>query len=601
MDRADHALRSVSQDRYPAAMACLAVDGRWVATESRPAHETEELVGWAAVAWRASKGIPGDSIAVCGCTAESFWEALARRLVRDTALTVVVERAERTLTLLGLWPLLESGAWTLAGREAHQDAATGKQTGGGQQSHCTLSSACFVVHCRPRGKSGSVTFVGADNYGFPPFQHGEGADRRVNGLALAVRDMIALLRREHLGSLMNTVASQSLHTFKRRFITNWMRCHDHGPALDLEAASYYGGWCEAHRLGRMPGTVYHLDQCAAYPAVCRDESVPTQLVGYARDVPARDCIDLMDEYTCFAEVTLATETPDYPYRDPRRGKVTIYPVGRFRTALAHPELVRAVRAGHIVDWHAICWHTHAHALALWATHLLRLRSDMVEDCRLRSWIKLLMNCLIGKFGQRDRRWVDSPTGRPHRAWDQWWEWSESRSHQRWRSLAGWTQYEEVGGFSHDAIPAIAAFVTSAQRMRLLDAINEAGRWQVYYHDTDSIMTSEDGYSAMVKAGMVRPGVPGAFEIREIGEDVHIYGIKTYSFAGRTVAAGVAVEPGWTDVAEGKVYRVAGAASAARAGHAPQAGRSSENLNLIDRYRHGRVTLDGTVFPLRVEE
>jgi hypothetical protein len=104
----------------------------------------------------------------------------------------------------------------------------------------------------------------------------------------------------------------------------------------------------------------------------------------------------------------------------------------------------------------------------------------------------MLNCLPGKLGQVGRSWVDAPPRPDEGPYATWYAPGPDGHPVRHRSLAWHVQREEVTGETEESIPAMAAWITSAGRMRLLEAIRAAGWAETYYCDTDAVMVSNIG-------------------------------------------------------------------------------------------------------------
>jgi hypothetical protein len=108
---------------------------------------------------------------------------------------------------------------------------------------------------------------------------------------------------------------------------------------------------------------------------------------------------------------------------------------------------------------------------------------------------------------------------------------------RWRALAWRCYREHIGGYTPDACPAIAAWISSHGRLRLLEAIRCAGWSQVLYCDTDSVMVTEGGARRLEEGGLIREGEWGALYLKTVCADLELYGPKHYREGERVVCAG----------------------------------------------------------------
>ena len=643
MARKAHLMTRVIKDVYPRRVVVLCADGTWSRHQPGTRRERENLSRWAAVGFAGQEGVYGADHKEDGTSPDDLWTKLAMLLRKQGPLLLLVERAERTLTLLGLWSRIDRGDIVIGGQHAVRERGLcghslsevsndrrihhsgrrvstdgtlpamrmggitrrtgrtveiyGRRSTGGNV--CTIGSGNVILNVRGKCGGPYITICGLENYELICDDRDLECTERASVLSRYVRKMITVLREEGLGSLQRTVASQSLHSFRRRHLVEPIFCHEDALALDLDGESYYGGRCEAFAIGKIPGPVYHLDVTAAYASICRDHRVPAVLAGSHSDTPSAAWTDLLDTHQMVAEVEIVTEKPAYPCRDRRLG-VTVWPVGRFRTTLSHPELLRAVQSSAVSAWHRCAWYRASPVLQGWAHHLLELRSNTGVGVALGHWVKAMANCLVGKLGQRDRQWVDTVTSRPVGQWAEWWEKDGDHLWSRWRRIAGHAQQEHVGGWAYNASPAIAAYITSAMRCLLLDMMEVAGRQRVYYCDTDSLFTDETGYLRLTQSPYWGPGEPGKLGIKRVSRDVTVYGVKQYVEDGRATWSGVSLRGEIVHRGRGIVERRPSVNGCCRTGCEPKAERLLSMETLAERYRHGRVTEDGIVFPLRYE-
>ena len=104
-----------------------------------------------------------------------------------------------------------------------------------------------------------------------------------------------------------------------------------------------------------------------------------------------------------------------------------------------------------------------------------------------------MNSLYGKFGQRGRRYeeLEDTYDMDVKSWTDVTHPEGIVTH--YRQFGGIIQAFKDEGESTHSFPAIAAHVSAEARMELWSIINEAGRDNVFYCDTDSVLVNEDGY------------------------------------------------------------------------------------------------------------
>jgi hypothetical protein len=298
-------------------------------------------------------------------------------------------------------------------------------------------------------------------------------------------------------------------------------------------------------------------------------------------------------------VTIDTGEPAYPLR---RNTDTIYPVGRFTTTLAGPELADALDHNRVKQLHWAAWYEMGRPLSSFCDtiYALRCRAEEEENKPLAAYSKRLLVTLPGKIGQRSKVWEESPKGDGDVLYGEWFGRSTTGFPTRYRSIAGYVQREVDMGFAPDSVPAMASFVTSAGRIRLLQAIRCAGWDHVYYCDTDSLFVDQAGRDRLELGGWIKPGVLGKLQVKSGPGPVEIRGIKYYVEDGRTVCAGMPrgiAEPVGDGLHE---WQSMVPSQYIRKGLRPGTIRVLHQYKRTVQYTHGIVGSDGRVAPFYLE-
>lgn len=659
-------LRRVTGDRQPTSVCCLTVTGRRGPDPDAPSRRREELQSWSLVRWRTEAGRPVRERHIAGQTAAQFWSEVGGALSCGAPTWLISPSAVRDMTLLGLWERIETGEVHFTGddyrdgdngyanevppvlRDGGQADPGGRggavgavpgvrpapgsiRAGGvspGQQGrkrqvgYCVLEDPPTVALVRVRGKPGLLRWLDTRNYGLGALQPLRPPERGPEGIVRAVRGVCDALHANGLGALQHTAGSQAWYSFKRKHMGTSILIHNHKRALDLERAAYVGGRCECFRIGALPPPVYHLDYRSLYGWVMREHSLPVRLRGYWHPESSRDGCEVGPQYGVIAEVLVETDEPAYPAVRPvspsgapvalapgeplpthRTGCAVYYPVGRFRCALAGPELEDAISLGRVRRYDKYACYDCEPALAGYARDLLRLR-ELAEDegrADLAAVWKSLLVCLPGKLGQVGRAWVDAPQTPADGPYSTWYAPGPDGDPVRHRSLAWHTQREEITSETEESCPAMAAWITSAGRMRLLEAIRAAGWAETYYCDTDAVMVSQAGAGLLDVCGLTAARSAG--KLRLLGEhrSAALHGIKHYTLDGRTVQAGVPLpgrgddpgEPGpWVHE---RLHRAAGER------RRPVVRLRKSDVARAGAYTHGSVGASGLVEPWRLWE
>lgn len=406
------------------------------------------------------------------------------------------------------------------------------------------------------------------------------------------------LRENDLGGFAPTLAAQAFTAYRHRFMATPLFIDDKIEALELSRKGYLGGRCECFRLGAYRGQFTHLDINSMYPAVMAAEQYPVALVGiYHYRQPAQLAADL-DRFCIVAEVDIETRTPVYPqYLD---GKLT-FPIGRLRVTLSSPELRYALEHNHLRKIHAMAVYTKGRPFAEFVAFFYAERLKAKARCdTLAVWfLKILANSLYGKFGQRGRRYET------HEHIDDlsikvWTEVNaQTRKKRHFRRFGGLVQHWTDEGESRHSHPAIAAHVTAHARIKLWRLIQRAGRKNVYYCDTDSVVVNELGRARL--SALLDENELGALKLEAAYESITLYGPKDYQFGNKRVTKGVRKTAIWLDNSRVSQDRFIGFKGLLRRGSL-DAPIVQQQIKVLKReYTKGRPQKDGRVLPLIVSD
>lgn len=450
----------------------------------------------------------------------------------------------------------------------------------------------------------------------------------------------ALIKKLGLGMVCNTAASQAMFGFRRSYLKCDILVHDDFGAEALEEASYFGGRCECFHIGKismgMPhpegvndewdcreerhtfGPIYHLDFNQLYSYVAHQFRMPCVLDRHYAGMSVSDLEVTAGRQLCIADVEICTTAPAYPVRldsmvdlsaiaemlgtqkqnDVRKGEV-LYPVGRFRTTLCSPELLHALSEGRVTHCHGVVTYQSGNPFVEWASTLYaeRLLQRAAGRRAMENVCKKIALSLYGKFGQLGRRWVDDPDEYALHPFSSWLRWSEEDGQLvRYRSFAWNVQRLVESGRSANSVVALSAFIASAGRILLWNAIELAWRDNVYYCDTDSIWCNQQGYNRLHRAGLISPAALGGLKVVAQHREVEIRGIKHYIADGEITCAGVPSSAVRTGERKAQWIEQERLMSALGEKRSPQSRLSERVWRDKQIYRHGRIWESGTVSP-----
>lgn len=362
--------------------------------------------------------------------------------------------------------------------------------------------------------------------------------RDVEIIERAVTQLMTWWYENDYGQFAYTAPSLADHCYRHRFAQYPVDFHDFPEVRAIERASYFAGRLEAHYLGHWPARAHYVDANSLYPAMMRDNVFPVRLLRWGVPKTMSTTQPPITPQYAIAEVEIETDRPEYPLRT---GVGTIFPIGRFITVLAGPELIHAYRAGRILSWGAWASYLCKPIFTEYVNHFWekKLAAELAGDRVQRSFVKLLLNSLAGKFGQRSTRWRINSDRTPL------WDFGTFIEHdwvtnERVMCLGLWdVVMDQVQG--HEVIksfPAIPAFVCAHARRWLWDQATIAGKQNFLYLTTDAMIVTEQGLANLEAAGQVAKGELGKLKIEHSGDDAQIDGLHWYRVGQHVVRGGV---------------------------------------------------------------
>lgn len=356
--------------------------------------------------------------------------------------------------------------------------------------------------------------------------------RDIEIIRKAIEELISFLR-ENGFPWGITLANLSFRIFRKNFMKHRIFIHADPEVDKLEQESYYGGRCEAFKLYKRLWA-YKLDVNSMYPYVMR-QKLPYDLIDYAEGgyTPARLLKRIKDGYLCIAEVLIDTPEPAFPKRTKDK---LIFPIGRFWTVLATPELEYALENRYVVQVRRVAVYRGDYILRDFVDYFYNKRLEAKQSGNevYSLFYKLILNALYGKFAQRARILEDK----------------YEEVHEDFIKMKALIRGEEreILQFYHDvfiyrkddepafnAFIAVASHITSYARIYLYKLMITAGLENVYYCDTDSIFTNQEGFDRLKE--YIDDHELGKLKFEEFGR-CYIFGAKMYIFGNRRKMKGI---------------------------------------------------------------
>jgi len=350
------------------------------------------------------------------------------------------------------------------------------------------------------------------------------------------QSLIQFIHDNELGSFGKTAPSLALNTFRHKYMKHTIFIHTRQSANKLERESYFGGRCECFRLGDFNGErLTMLDVNSLYPSVMRDNPFPHRLVSTHSLSKLSRLEEQLSRFYVIARVGIETDEPIYPVRI--RNKL-VFPIGRIITTLAHPELERAFRRNEIRFILNVAIYEKEKLFTDFIQEMYRFRTEFKSrgNIAFSMIAKMLMNSLYGKFGQRGHHRKQIPNiwgiqfGR---------EPVFVRGDYRLKQITifdGIAWYEEERGESYNSFPAIASGVASYARLKLWDLITLAGKANVFYCDTDSLIVNQQGLENLKSE--INESELGKLKTVWSSNRVQIRGLKDYRVDERDTIKGI---------------------------------------------------------------
>jgi hypothetical protein len=417
--------------------------------------------------------------------------------------------------------------------------------------------------------------------------------RDVDILQRTFLNWLQFLDSNDLGNFRNTISSQAMQAYRHRFMQQELFIHANPDAILLERESYRGGRTECFHIGHVKGPLWYVDFNSLYPSVMQNHLFPRKLVAVERFPTRKGLIRAMDRFLVIARVDIKIKRPAIAYR----AKRLVFPVGEFTTTLTTPELQWVLENGRILNVDQYVMFEYAPIFKKYVTEVFKLRrgfqrdEDVVGD----FMAKQLLTSLYGKFGQKEQIMRKVGNAPP--------EMVEVRSaynvddHQRFELVTfGGSCYMKMPGEkeSRHSFPAISSFVTAYARMKLWRAMEQAGRENVFYCDTDSLFVNEEGFNNL--ENLIHPSKLGHLKVKGESDGMFIFGAQDYEFGSKSVIKGIrkdAIElkPGFFRQARFLKFR-----SLLRRGSLDAPIVEMRTKHLRRRYRKGVVHRDGSVTP-----
>jgi len=404
---------------------------------------------------------------------------------------------------------------------------------------------------------------------------------------------------EHdLGSWGVTLPSQAFLSFRHRFMPHKVYIHIQEQPLKLERLAYHGGRVECFRVGVYEGeSFFKVDVNSMYPYVMKVKEYPLQLKGYSGRRSIKSLRRILSQFCAVARVKVSTDKPCFPLMIDRH---LAYPEGEFETVLTTGELSLALENGWVESVEEVAWYEKGVLFKEYVDYFYNLKEGYREGgnrvCFHLS--KLMLNSLYGKFGQKATLLESIGSCDPQvlqvvKVYN-----IETGERSFLYYLGGKVYHSVPQGEAYNSFPAIAAHVTAYARLYLWQLIEAAGRENVYYCDTDSLILNEEGYKRFQP--FIREEELGMLKVEGVADFLSISAPKDYTFGDIQRVKGVREDAVWLDdrTVEQEVFP--SIRGILRTGN-PEEYKTKKIIKVLSRtIFSGEVDKEGNVHPFKVE-
>ena len=528
----------LSANRWGSIPAChLFVDVETELTESEDDTTTHKIkLGWACY-WRRRTDKPSDTEKYhFFTTIAEFWSLVESLQIPRKPLYLIMHNVSYDFGILHGFDELHERGWI-----------TKSVYTAGHTTILSFTKGGFRLKVVDNGNffPGTLAKLG-DAFGFPKLQVDfdtcswdelkEYCHRDVEIMVEAWRGYYAFIDKHDLGNWGHTVPSQAFNAFRHRFMKHKILMHGNSDAFEIEREAYKGGRCSVFRRGRQEGQpFYKLDANSMYPSVMADNLFPTVLVGIKRNVDLETLKGYLEKYAMVAQVVVDSHDPIFPVKYQGRN---VYPVGRFETYMTTPEIQYALSHGTLRQVIICVLYKKERIFQEFVNYMydLKVRYRREGNKPFFHIVKLLMNSLYGKFGMKAHEWkkmayadpifdkvsalINGKTGQVTRVY----HWGNDL----WMCT--------VKGEPENSFPAIAAHVTAYARLALWRIFEQAGRENVFYCDTDSLVVNAEGYENL--RSKLDEFELGKLKIEDSGTMINILAPKYYAIGDHWKRKGV---------------------------------------------------------------
>jgi DNA polymerase type B, organellar and viral len=351
-----------------------------------------------------------------------------------------------------------------------------------------------------------------------------------------VKQLVTYVADNDLGNWQPTGAGMAYAMWRHKFMAHQVLVHDDMEAIEAERSAMHAGRAEAWRHGRLEPSIWtEVDMKNAYVRIAAESELPAKLKFRTGRISNAQYHKLNNNYRLLCRVDCRTDIPCVPYNT---GTKTLWPTGRFTTWLWDTEISLLFEAQQEVTITEAYIYTRAPVLQDWARWVLSVIDKDNDDVPpvVKTWAKHCGRALIGRIALRCPTWevyganpelqtgishlTDADTGKTHRM----------------MHVGNQTLIETDRREGKDSIPQVTGWIMAECRVRLWRAMQAAGLDTIAHVDTDSLLVSSAGLSALRDALMASFGE--AWAVKGSWRKIIVYGPRNYRCGELRKSAGV---------------------------------------------------------------
>lgn len=282
-------------------------------------------------------------------------------------------------------------------------------------------------------------------------------------------------------NLKMTIASSTMDLFRRNDLKEELYQPDK-PTMDMIFKAYYGGRTEIFKRGKIKNLNYY-DVNSLYPSVMLEAMPHPNFMIPTKKVTLRN----INENEGVCKVRLTAPNMKIPYLPVRTEDKLIFPYGEIEGYYTFLDIREAVKRGYKIKYisEGVVYTKMFYPFKTFVKRLYRLRLFYQERNDTREKVvKVLMNSLYGKFGQK----IDSKETIIHEKALSYKDMKKAiKINKSGEYYILNSPCEHIPSFVN---PIFCAYVTSYARRKLYSFMQKVGFDHVYYCDTDSIITDK---------------------------------------------------------------------------------------------------------------